>query len=450
MSLKKNIKRGRIFFIGNILRTPERELTGAWRALRNFVRVVRITAKRFLDDELQLRASALTYSTLLAIVPLLALLIAIAGGFGFENIIESQLFSYFPAQREVLSDAMVFVSNYLKQAQSGVLLGIGIIFLLWTVISLMSNIENTMNRIWQAKERSLYRKINDYTSLFIILPVFMILSGGTSVFMSTFLSDGEKSLPILTPLIYNLLEFTPYLSTIILFTVAYTLIPNTRVKFKYALIAGIVCGIAFQIFQYIYINGQIWVSRYNAIYGSFAFLPLLLLWLQLSWLIFLFGVLLSFSMQNLDYDNEEDMRNISRQYKDFLIVLITSIIVQRFDKRYAPLTKMRISKYYSIPLRLTSQIIHLLLKAGIIIEVVSGDERIPAYQPAFDINKLSVGMLLNRIDNVGSGEKAFRVNRNSRYRRQWDAIVNARKEMYKVSSDLLIKDLEIENLKSKC
>jgi len=278
----------------------------------------------------------------------------------------------------------------------------------------------------------------------------MILSGGTSVFMSTFLSDGEKSLPILTPLIYNLLEFTPYLSTIILFTVAYTLIPNTRVKFKYALIAGIVCGIAFQIFQYIYINGQIWVSRYNAIYGSFAFLPLLLLWLQLSWLIFLFGVLLSFSMQNLDYDNEEDMRNISRQYKDFLIVLITSIIVQRFDKRYAPLTKMRISKYYSIPLRLTSQIIHLLLKAGIIIEVVSGDERIPAYQPAFDINKLSVGMLLNRVDNVGSGEKAFRVNRNSRYRRQWDAIVNARKEMYKISSDLLIKDLEIENLKSKC
>ena len=111
---------------------------------------------------------------------------------------------------------------------------------------------------------------------------------------------------------------------------------------------------------------------------------------------------------------------------------------------------MRISKYYSIPLRLTSQIIHLLLKAGIIIEVVSGDERIPAYQPAFDINKLSVGMLLNRVDNVGSGEKAFRVNRNSRYRRQWDAIVNARKEMYKISSDLLIKDLEIENLKSKC
>lgn len=449
MSLKKNIKRGRIFIIGNILRTPERELTGAWKTLRNFVRVVRITAKRFLDDELQLRASALTYSTLLAIVPMLALLIAIAGGFGFENIIESQLFSYFPAQREVLSDAMVFVSNYLKQAQSGVFLGIGVIFLLWTVISLMSNIENTMNRIWQAKERSLYRKINDYTSLFIILPVFMILSGGTSVFMSTFLSDGEKSLPILTPLIYYLLEFAPYIFTIILFTVAYVLIPNTKVKFKYALIAGIVCGLAFQIFQYVYINGQIWVSRYNAIYGSFAFLPLLLLWLQLSWLIFLFGVLLAFSMQNLDYDNEEDMRNISRQYKDFLVLLVTSIIVQRFDKRYAPLTKMRISKYYSIPLRLTSQIIQLLLKAGIITEVVSGDDRIPAYQPAFDINKLSIGMLLNRVDNVGAGEKAFRVNRNSRYKKQWDAMVNARKEMYKASSGILIKDLEIDKLKSR-
>ncbi|MEG1999158.1 MAG: YihY/virulence factor BrkB family protein, partial [Bacteroidales bacterium] len=285
------------------MRTPERELTGVWRALRNFVRVIRITANHFLEDELQLRAAALTYNTLLAIVPILVVLFAVAGGFGFQNIIQSQLFSYFPAQRDALSEAIKFVDNYLEQLHSGVFIGIGIVFMLWTVISLMSSIEGTMNRIWQAKDRSMYHKINDYTSLFIILPVLMILSAGTSVFISTVVKAERDT--VITPLIYKLIEFTPYIITMLLFTVAYVLIPNTKVKIKYAIIAGIVCGSAFQIFQYIYINGQIWVSKYSVIYGSFAFLPLLLLWLQLSWLIFLFGVLLSFSTQNLDYDKEE-------------------------------------------------------------------------------------------------------------------------------------------------
>lgn len=441
MNLRRNIRHGRHFFIENILRTPERELSGVWRALRNFVRVVRVTANHFLDDELQLRAAALTYSTLLAIVPILVLLFAVASGFGFENIIQSQLFSYFPAQREVLSEAMKFVNNYLELLHSGIFLGIGIIFLLWTVISLMSSIEGTMNKIWQAKDRSMYHKINDYTSLFIVLPILMILSAGTSVFI-TAVVKGEQD-RFITPLVYKIIESTPYLITTLLFTVAYILIPNTKVKIKYALIAGLVCGSAFQIFQYIYINGQIWVSKYNIIYGSFAFLPLLLLWLQLSWLIFLFGVLLSFSMQNLDYDKEEDMRLISRQYKDFVILLVATIIVQRFDKRLSPLTMQRIAKFYSIPIRLTSQVLQILLQAGIISETIDGDERVPAYQPAFDISKLSVGLLLNKIDRVGTGEKVFRINRNSKYRKQWDAIVDARKEMYKASSTTMLKDLEI-------
>ena len=174
MGFKNKIERAKVFFTENILHTPERELTGLWRNIRRLVSVIRITAKHFLDDELQLRASALTYNTLLAIVPILALLIAIAGGFGFEKIIESQILESFPAQRDTLSTAFQFVDNYLKFSRSGVVIGIGVVFLLWSVISLLSNIELTMNKIWQAKERSLYHKVNDYTSLFIILPILMI------------------------------------------------------------------------------------------------------------------------------------------------------------------------------------------------------------------------------------------------------------------------------------
>ena len=444
MKFKENIKRAKTFLIENILHTPERELTGMWRNLRSFVSVVRITAKHFLHDELQLRASALTYSTLLAIVPILALLLAIASGFGFEKIIESQLLESFPAQKDVLVTALGFVDNYLAEARSGVVIGIGIVFLLWSVISLLSNIEGTMNKIWQAKERSLYHKVNDYTSLFIILPILMILSSGTSVLITTFLKDAEEVLGFITPLIYKLLELTPYLFTILFFTVAYLLIPNTKVKFKYALIAGILCGIAFQVFQYLYLNGQIWVSKYNAIYGSFAFLPLLLLWMQLSWLIFLFGVLLSFSMQTADYGNEENLQKISRQYSDFIIVVIACVIIQRFEKGLPPLTLQKIANSYNIPIRVAKTVINKLIDAGIVIETLNDDERVPSYQPAFDISKLSVGILLNKVDIDGTGEKDFRINRNSKYKLQWDTIVAARKGMYDATNNILIKDLTIE------
>ena len=262
--------------------------------------------------------------------------------------------------------------------------------------------------------------------------------------ITTFLKDAEETLGFITPLIYKLLELSPYFFTIIFFTVAYMLIPNTKVKFKYALTAGIICGIAFQIFQFVYLNGQIWVSKYNAIYGSFAFLPLLLLWMQLSWLIFLFGVLLSFSMQTADYGNEDKLKKISSQYYDFILLIISCVIVQRFDKGLPPLTLQNISKSYNIPIRVTKLIINKLLDAGIIIETLNDDERVPSYQPAFDISKLTVGMLLNRVDEEGAGETSFRVNRNDKYKLQWDTIISARNGMYDSTNGILVKDLNIE------
>ncbi len=446
MNLKTKISRAKIFIVENILHTPERELSGLWRNLRKLVSVIRITAKHFLDDELQLRASALTYNTMLAIVPILAILIAVAGGFGFEKIIESQILESFPAQKDALSTAFQFVDNYLKFSQSGVVIGIGVVFLLWTVISLLSNIEMTMNKIWQAKERSLYHKVNDYTSLFIFLPILMILSSGTSVLITTFLKDAEETFGFITPLIYKLLELSPYFFTIIFFTVAYLLIPNTKVKFKYAFIAGILCGIAFQLFQYLYLNGQIWVSKYNAIYGSFAFLPLLLLWMQLSWLIFLFGVLLSFSMQTADYGNEDNVKSISSQYYKFILLIISCVIVQRFEKGLSPLTLQNISSTYNIPIRIAKTVINKLINSGIIIETLSDDERVPSYQPAFDISNMSVGMLLSRVDADGTGEKNFRINRDEKYKLQWETITKAYNTMYNAMDNILIKDVEIEQI----
>lgn len=436
------------FIFEDMWRITGNDVSGLRRKLINLAKTIFISIRRFQEDDLMSKASALTYSTLLAVVPALALMFAIAKGFGFQNIVQSQLFDYFPAQREALEHALSFVDAYLTQAKSGVFVGVGIIFLLWTVISLMSSVENTLNDVWQVKkDRSFYRKITDYTSMFVLLPVLMIASSGISLFISTGI-DSNAYLYFISPLVRNLIAFSPYLLTCLMFTGIYVLVPNTKVKFWNAFIAGIICGTAFQGFQFLYISGQIWVSKYNAIYGSFAFLPLFFLWMQLSWLICLFGAVLSFSAQNIaSYDFEQDTKKISRRYKDFVTLLIASVIVKRFENGEQPLTMQQISKAYQIPIKLTSQILYQLMEIGIIRETTTNDERLLAYLPATDISTMTVGSLLMRIDEEGS--EKFKINRDALYNKHWNALLHAREQMYLSADKVLLKDLTFNDLPVK-
>ena len=135
------------------------------------LKIINLSVKSFLDRDLQMRSNALTYNTVLAVVPALAMLFAIARGFGFQNLLQSELFRYFPAQRHALQNALTYVENYLSQASQGIFIGIGLIFLLWTLISLLSNVEDTFNYVWGVnKMRSLPRKFTDYTALYLLLP----------------------------------------------------------------------------------------------------------------------------------------------------------------------------------------------------------------------------------------------------------------------------------------
>ena len=149
---------------------------GVWNDTRdklwiNLIKTLNLLIGSFLDKKLQQKAASLTYNTILAIVPVLALIFAIGRGFGFQNLLQSELFKYFPAQKEALTTAFVFVDSYLEQSSQGVFLGIGIIFLLWTLISLMNNVEQVFNQVWNIrKSRSMARKITDYTAIFMILP----------------------------------------------------------------------------------------------------------------------------------------------------------------------------------------------------------------------------------------------------------------------------------------
>ena len=424
------------FVTYDIWRITENEVSGLKEIYINIIKTVILAVRGFQSENLQTKASALTYSTLLSIVPLLAVLLGIAKGFGFQGTVRQELFDYFPGHEMELNKAFEFVESYLAQAQGGVIL------LFYTVINLISSVEDTFNDIWQIqKSRPWYRKISDYLALFLVLPVLMTASSGLSIFMSTLQNSFLGQYLFFTPLVELFLHIAPYIITTLAFTGLYVSLPNTKVRFVNGLVAGFIAGCAFQLFQFIYISGQIWVSKYNAIYGSFAALPLLLLWLQLSWLICLFGAELSYASQNVKkFSFERDSKSISRRYKDFLTLLIASLIVKRFVKGEKPYTADELSDAYRIPIRITTQILYLLTELNIIIEVNYGnDDRVAYYQPAIDVNKITVSYLLTRMDEYGS--ENFKIDTSKLFSKEWKALLKTREDMIKANDNILLKDL---------
>jgi membrane protein len=430
------------FVTYDIWRITESDMSKIKGSYIHVTKTVILAVRGFKRDDIDTRASALTYSTILAIVPMLAVIVGVATGFGMRETVRESLYTYFPGHSKELAKAFDFAENYLSVSQGGVFIGIGLIFLFYTVYNLISSIEFTFNEIWQIKQqRSLKRKITDYMAMFIVLPAMLTISSGLSLFVSTLSNTFLQEYVFLTPLAGFFLHLAPYVITLLFFTALYIVVPNTKVKFLNALAAGFVVGCAFQVFQNLYISGVIWVSRYSAIYSSFAALPLLFLWLQLSWLFTLFGAEIAYASQNVKkFSFERDSKNVSRRYKDFLTVLILSIIVKRFENEEKPLTADELSDETKIPIRLTTSILYLLTELNIIIEVrYTEDESVIYYQPALDINKISVSFLLSKIDVYGS--ENFYVDIHDKYNREWLVLLKARKDMYEPNNGVLLKDI---------
>lgn len=430
------------FITYDIWRITESEVSGLKVFYFNAIKTVILAVRGFINQELQTKASALTFSTLLSIVPMLAVIVGIAKGFGLQDTVRQEFFTYFPGHELELIKAFEYVERYLAEAQGGVIIGIGLLLLFYTVINLISSVEDTFNDIWQIqKSRPWHRKITDYLALFILLPLLMTISSGSTIFMSTMQSTYLSEFVLLSPIVGVILNVAPYVITIMAFTALYISLPNTKVKFVNGLVAGVIAGCAFQFFQFIYISGQIWVSKYNAIYGSFAALPLLLLWLQLSWLICLFGAELSYASQNVKkFSFDRDTKSISRRYNDFLTLLIASLIIKRFEKGEKPYTADEISEQYCIPIRITTQILYHLTELKIIIEVNYGeDDRVMYYQPALDIHKITVSYLLSKMDEFGS--ENFKIDTSGLVNREWETLLKTRNDMYQANDKILLKDL---------
>jgi membrane protein len=249
------------------------------------------------------------------------------------------------------------------------------------------------------------RKLADYLSVMLICPVLLITASSVAVLVTTRVTAMVERLSFLGYLanaIIFFLRLLPYGVIWLVFTFIYAFMPNTKVQLKSALWAGILAGTIYQLTQLAYITFQVGVANYGAIYGSFAALPLFLAWMQLSWLILLFGAELSFAHQNVStYEFESECRNVSHSFKQLVALLITSLCVKRFLATDQPLTAEEISHETEIPIRLVRSVLFELTEVRVVSQVYLEDRDELAYQPACDIRTLTLAGIMEKLDEHG-------------------------------------------------
>lgn len=429
------------FFKTGIWRITAKDVSPTKFLLVGVLKKLILAVRFFLTKRVMTRASALTYSTLLAIVPILAVVFAIARGFGFNKYIELWFRDALQSQPQAADVIIGFVNSYLVHTQSGVFLGIGLLFMLYTVLMLVSNVEDAFNEIWQVtKPRSLFRTFTDYLAMFFCFPIVIVVSTGLSIFMAT-VADSFTDYLMLGPFLRILIDLTPYLLMSGMFIALYIFMPNTHVKAKHVIVPGILAGVAMQGLQFFYIHAQIFLSGYNAIYGSFAALPLFMLWVQISWTICLFGAELCYANRYLDYyDYDTNTGEISYRYHIMLCAMLMSCICRNFAEGKKPYSASKLRNATTIPIRIVNDLLKELMEAGLIVELTSDEKgETSHFMPAEDINNLTLGRMVERLES--RGEWKIDLDLASQFTPQWSKAIDLRSNYLHALRDIKLQDL---------
>ncbi len=429
------------FLTTDIWRITKDDVTPLKYLLLEILKKVLLAVRFFTAKRVLTKASALTYSTLLAIVPILAVVFAIARGFGYNKYIEVWFRDSLSSQPQAAEIIIGFVNSYLVHTKSGIFLGIGLLFMLYTVLMLVSNIEEAFNEIWQVKKsRSVFRTFTDYLAMFFVFPILIVLTSGLSIYI-TAIADRMPDFLMLGSAMRTMIDLIPYVLMACMFIALYIFMPNTKVKFKSVIVPGILAGIAMQGLQFVYINSQIFLSSYNAIYGSFAALPLFMLWMQISWTICLFGAELCYTNQNLDYyDYDANANEISHRYKLMICALLMSRICRRFKEGKKPYSVIELREETQIPIRFVTDLLFEMIDADLLIEVNSDEKGEESrFIPAQDINSLTLGTLIDRLEARGTWKVDLDISKL--LNEEWTKVLAIRKNYLSSARALKLQNL---------
>jgi membrane protein len=431
------------FLQTEIWRLSKGDLTRFKRLLLKPFQVLLLTVQGYVRDNCALRASAMTFYSLLSVVPVVALAFGIAKGFGLEQRLEGQLYERLAGQEEVVAQILTFARSLLENTKGGLVAGIGVIFLFWTALKVLRHIEDALNEIWKVKSRTFVRQFTDYLTIMIISPLLMIVSSSLNVYITTqvtAITDTVTVLEVASPVIFHVLQWVPYALTWLLFIMVYLVMPNTRVRFGSALIAGIIAGTLFQVLQGSYLHIQVLLSRYNAIYGSFAALPFFLIWLQLSWMILLLGAQIAYAHQHVgQYAQAVDYQDASPHMQKQYALYLLRFMIGAFEKGDPPPTAEQIADRLHLPHGLVVQLTERLIQAGMVSAVQHPTMEALGYQPARDIHAITVADVLESWDRVGQDDLPERHDQG--VASVAHALAAIGREIKKATANRLVKDL---------
>lgn len=359
-------------------------------------RIYKFALQKFFNDEGFLHASALTFYTLFAVVPILATAFGISKGFGLDAFLDQQLERLFPGQETMVDTLSGYAQNLLSQSSGGIIAGIALLTLFFSVYSALGHIEKTLNNVWQVPiQRGVILRANHYLALILIAPIALILAGGLKIFISTKIADYNQVLAFSSSILSLLLY-------ILFFTWLYKFVPNTRVTRNAALFGGIHTSIAYSIVQTILVESQILVNNFGPVYGSLAMFPIFLLWVQISWIIVLYGAQLCFVFQNnIDAAWQLNISRLSPNKRQELMLNITNECIEQFRLNKPPLTTDEISKTIQLPPSCTQQLLFQLVAADILVETRTGHRYLHGYLPARSSELMETDNLIRAINEIG-------------------------------------------------
>ena len=407
-------------------------------------RIIYLLYKGIKRDNIYIKASALTFYSILSVIPIVALAFGIAKGFGLHDELRAQIIMQFHNQEQVMNWILDFANKTLEQTSGGWLAGIGVAFLFSTVGQLLRYVENTFNSIWRVDEtRVWYRQITDYLAVIIMVPALFIGSSSATVLATTRLNDilsQSDMLEGLKPVVSFLVQLIPFILLCTLSTAAFLAMPNTRVKVRSALFAGMVAGIALQVLQILYVESQMGITRLGALYGSFAAVPLLMVWIQMSWVVVLMGAQLSYYLQNITrYEFEFEVQTVSPKQKKRLALLVMHSLISDFVAGAKPRAPEEISMELSLPVRTVHDCLDMLHDASMVTEVWNDEDERYVYQPATDINRMTLSFVLDKIESSGSLHRV--VINNADYRKIDTALTKFEKLVDSSEVNILLRDI---------
>ena len=393
MSVKEILE----FFTDTIFR---KEFRSSW--LNWLVRQYKLffyTARGLQEHRTLVRCAALTFYTLISIVPILAVVFAIVKGFGIIEDLIANLYSLFPKNPEIIDYVVEFANKALDNTKSGVVAAVGIITLFWAVIRVFGSIEDAFNNIWEVTStRSLARKYSDYIAVVVAAPILWAAANGINTYAQSLFGGIEAAWVVWVSKLMSIVVMW------VMFAFLYYIIPNTKVRIGSAIMAGVVAGTAFILFQWGYFYLQVVMTSYNAIYGSFAALPLFLMWVQYSWMILLFGGELAFAYQNIDkFDEERESLHVNYDSRRKVLLATMLVVIRHFVKGKGAISLSEIKQALNLPTRIVNSVLRSLVEAGLLIELPSeGKEFEQEFVPAKEVSTFTIYNILEAVEQSGS------------------------------------------------